>query len=288
MAERLTGCTQARYADNLASKADELLATLPDRLAALRDKVLAGATPAASLLCGDASYAAGRAWFIDNAARFGGSGLRQPLPAPAPRGGEGARIGLAAPADVAYAARVLPAPAMTDPDAAALAMLGVQLSYGYLWNEVRVKGGAYGVRAALDGGRGTFALSSFRDPNIVRTLDSFASVREYVANEMDLSPEGLEQSVIGAIKTLDVPMRPPTAVATALMRHLGGESEDFRRVFRTRLLNLDADAVRSAASRLFSEMESAPVCVLSSREKIVAENAKTDKPLVIESLWQGA
>ena len=285
LSERLAGCTQARYVDGMAARLEKLLPDLPDRLAALRDKMLAGATLCGSMLGADASFAASRKWFADNADAFGGTGKRQPLPTVEK---ESVRIGLAAPADVAFDARVLPAPALADPDAAALVMLGVQLSYGYLWNEVRVKGGAYGVRAGLDGGRGTFAFSSFRDPNIVRTLDSFGSVPAYVAKEMDLSPAGVEQAIIGAVKTLDVPMRPPTAVVTALARHLGGETEAFRRQFRGRLLGLGADGIRSAAAKLFAGLDAGPVCVLSSREKITEENGKTDKPLVIEPLWENA
>ncbi len=286
LAEKLAGCTQARYVDAVAAGLDGgALAALPERLAALRDKVLAGSSPAASVLGSDATYAATRAWLAANAAAFGGDGSRQALPDAA---GGAARIGLAAPADVAFDAFALPGPAMSSPDAAALVLLGVQLSYGHLWNEVRVKGGAYGVRASLDGGRGTFAFTSFRDPNIARTLAAFSGVERYIAEEMDLSPGGVEQAIIGAVKTLDAPLRPPTAVATALMRHMGGESAAFMRTFRERLLGLDAAAVRGAAARLFAGAGEGRVCVLSSREKIQEENKKLESPLAVESLWERA
>ena len=283
--ELLAGCTQGRFMDALAGRIDAELPGLPDRLAVLRDKLLAGATPTAALIGADASHAATRDWYAANMARFGGTGGAQALPKVTP---DSSRIGLAAPADVAFAARALPAPALADPDAAALVLLGIQLSYGYLWNEVRVKGGAYGVRAGLDGQRGSFNFSSFRDPNINRTLAAFSGAAAFVEKEMDLSPAGIEQCIIGTVKTLDVPMRPPSAVVTVMGRHLGGDDEAFRRAFRTRLLNLDADAIRGAARRVFAAMETAPVCVLSSRERIGEENKTSDKPLTIESLWEQA
>ena len=48
----------------------------------------------------------------------------------------------------------------SDPDPGFL--LSVHLSYGYLWNEVRVKRGAYGVRASDDWGNGLFCLTRYR------------------------------------------------------------------------------------------------------------------------------
>lgn len=284
LSERLSGCTQARFVDRTAAGIDELLDGLPTRLARLRDKLLAGASPTAAQLGAEASLRAGRGWLMEHASRFGGDGSSQPMPTVT---GDASRVGLAAPADVAFDARVMPAPAMSHPDAPALTLLGIQLSYGYLWNEIRVKGGAYGARAAFDGARGAFNFSSFRDPNIMRTLDAFSGAAGFVAGEMDLSPDGLEQSIIGAIKTLDVPMRPPSAIVTALGRHMAGDSEEFRRAFRARLLGLDADAVRGAAARTFAAMDGAPVCVLSSREKISEANKTAgDRALAIEPLWE--
>jgi Zn-dependent M16 (insulinase) family peptidase len=103
---------------------------------------------------------------------------------------------------------------------------------------------------------------------------------------MDLSPSGVEQAIIGTVKTLDVPLRPPSAVVTAMGRHLGGDDEAFRKAFRSRLLALDGDAVRRAAARVFAGMEAAPVCVVSSRERLTEENKTAEKSLVIESLWE--
>jgi Zn-dependent M16 (insulinase) family peptidase len=285
--ERLGGCTQARFMDRLAGDLEAELPRLPGRLAALRERLLAGCRPAAAQIGSPAVQAASRAWLERQASRLGGRTAADP-PGPAASGDGGPeRIGLAAPAEVAFAAQALPAPALAHPDAPALVLLGVQLTFGHLWNEVRVKGGAYGVRAAFDGARGVFSLSSFRDPNIFRTLEAFASCPGFVAGGMDLSPAGLEQAIIGTLKTLDQPLRPAGAVATALTRHLSGEDGDFRRAFRRRLLSLTATEVAGAAERLFSRLPSAPVCALAGREKLAEENGRAgDRALAVESLWE--
>ncbi len=284
MLERLKGCTQARFVDQLAADLDKRLPKLPDRFAAMRERLFAKAGLCAAQIGAEHSIALGRAWLTDTAGQFTGANHpKKPLPPVHPTA---SRIGLAAPADIAYGATPLIAPALSDADAPALTLLSTQLSYGYLWNELRVKGGAYGAHARYDLARGVFTLSSFRDPNIIRTLDTFAKTGAYIEQEMDLSANAVEQYIIGAIKTLDKPLRPPSAVAVALHRHLTGETDEFRQEFRTRLLSIDGKAVRDAASRLFSKLPQAPSCVLSSREKIEEENKKTNAPLTIEPLWE--
>ena len=53
------------------------------------------------------------------------------------------------------------------------------LGYDYLWNEVRVKGGAYGVMCAFtDMGNGY--MVSYRDPNLAETNEVFEKVPDYL------------------------------------------------------------------------------------------------------------
>ncbi|MDR2391394.1 MAG: insulinase family protein [Planctomycetota bacterium] len=290
VAETLSGCTQARFVERLAADADRRLPETAARLASLRDRLLGGALPAAAQIGAAGTVESSRAWLLENASRFGGAaGMESgPLP-PIPSSFSSCRnVGLAAPADVAFVAQALPAPALSHADAPALLFLGVQLSFGHLWNEVRVKGGAYGVKAGYDGARGIFAFSSFRDPAVFRTRDVFDSAADFVAREMDLSPSGLEQAIIGTAKTLDQPLRPAYAVAAALTRTLSGEDEAFRRDFRRRLLSLSADDVRGAAERLFARQAEAPFAALASREKLAEENSRVDEShrLAIEPFWE--
>jgi Zn-dependent M16 (insulinase) family peptidase len=193
--------------------------------------------------------------------------------------------GLAAPADVAFVARTLPAVSPNHPDAPALLLLSVHLGYGYLWNEVRVKRGAYGVRASYDSSNGVFAFTSYRDPCVKETLDAFLGALDYIENEMDLSPAAVEQAIIGSLKALDQPIRPGQAVGVALSRHLRGDTPEFRRQFRKRLLSLTGDDIRRAAAELLTPaFEKAPVCVLSSRERLTAANAMLGSALEIHDI----
>ena len=47
----------------------------------------------------------------------------------------------------------------------------------WLWDEVRVKGGAYGGFCSFDGVSNVFAYGSYRDPNLEATLNVYKQVR---------------------------------------------------------------------------------------------------------------
>ena len=89
--------------------------------------------------------------------------------------------GIAIPAQVSYVAKVFSAPAYTDPLSAPMFVLARQLSSGYLYKHIRVQGGAYGGMSQYDPMSGTFALLSYRDPNIINTLNVYRKAEEFIS-----------------------------------------------------------------------------------------------------------
>ncbi len=67
-----------------------------------------------------------------------------------------------------------------------LAVLSSILSYGYLWSEIRVLGGAYGCGFGANDS-GNLRFSSFRDPTPMRSLGVYKNtsdfIKKYVAND---------------------------------------------------------------------------------------------------------
>ena len=61
----------------------------------------------------------------------------------------------------------------TNPDYAAMTVLGDMMSLTMLLQEIREKGGAYGAGVQNDPHRGTFSFFSYRDPNNLRTYNAF-------------------------------------------------------------------------------------------------------------------
>ncbi len=271
ISERIGGVTQIRLRDRLADDFEGLRDRLRDRLARIRDFMLAKGRATMSFVGSENQLPL----VLDQVAA-----LAESLRDEGPRAEQAdsrpsglVREAIATPADVAFVAKVLPSVGASHRDAPVLLLLSLQLSYGYLWNEVRVKGGAYGARASYDPLNAIFSLASYRDPFIKETLESFDGVPMYITERMDRSAAAVEQGIIGALKAIDRPIRPGQAVGTALMRYLHGETREFRKAFRARLLSLSGDDLLRAGTELLRPAFSqANVCVISSRERLTEAN----------------
>ncbi|OQY43151.1 MAG: peptidase M16 [Desulfobacteraceae bacterium 4572_87] len=79
----------------------------------------------------------------------------------------------------------------------------------WLWDRVRVQGGAYGAFCLLDRFSGMLTFVSYRDPNLVETLNIFDRSARFLEEET-LTDEELTKSIIGAIGDLDGHMLPDT------------------------------------------------------------------------------
>jgi len=283
LSERWGGITQVRHYDHMAVEFDAQADAVVEKLQRIQSCLSARGRVYASFVGAEAQRRVACAWLRNLLGSLRdedapeASGGFQPGPA--------LREGVATPADVAFVATVMPAPPADHPDAAALLFLSQSLSYGHLWNEIRAKRGAYGAHAGYQGSNTLFSFTSYRDPCIRETLDTYAGVCRYVESGMDLSPAAVEQAIIGTVKTLDRPIRPGQAVGVALGRYLGGETPAFRKAFRQRLLGLQGEDIRRVAREaLASGFTRSSVCVLSSREKLTAANATLPEALAITDL----
>ena len=81
------------------------------------------------------------------------------------------------------------------------------LSNGYLWDNVRVVGGAYGGFAQFSEISGRFSFLSYRDPNLEKTLDTYNNALSALHLE-EVSEESLKDSIIGTIGDIDSPQSP--------------------------------------------------------------------------------
>lgn len=103
-------------------------------------------------------------------------------------------------------------------------VLQTLLNTDYLWNTVRVKGGAYGASCSFSR-KGYFVLSSYRDPNCSSTLDTFKDIPSYLEN-LDLSEDDMLTLKIGAVSMTDRPLTPIQEGSFAVERYFKGISSD--------------------------------------------------------------
>ncbi len=152
------------------------------------------------------------------------------------------------------------------PYTGALKVLKVMMGYDYLWNQVRVKGGAYGCMCGFyRNGDGYFV--SYRDPNLKKTVDVYEQAAEYIEN-VKLDERTVTQFIIGAVSELDTPMTPATKGIYSLGGYLTGLSMEKVQKERDELLATTTDELRGLGRYIRAFMENECLCVVGNGEKI--------------------
>ncbi|NBI91306.1 insulinase family protein [Lachnospiraceae bacterium] len=152
------------------------------------------------------------------------------------------------------------------PYTGALKVLKVMMGYDYLWNRVRVKGGAYGCMCSF-GKSGDSYFVSYRDPNLEKTVDVYEKAAEYIEN-FEADERMMTQFIIGAISEMDVPMTPAAKGLYSLTGYM--TKLPFARVQKERdeLLSTTAEIIRGLGGHIRAFMEDDCLCVVGSEEKL--------------------
>nr|WP_294512784.1 insulinase family protein [uncultured Bilophila sp.] len=145
------------------------------------------------------------------------------------------------------------------------------LRMGWLWDQVRVQGGAYGAFCSLDRMSGTLAQVSYRDPNVEKTLATYDATADYL-RKLDLSDRDLTLAIVGAIGDLDTYLLPDARGAASLARHLTDDRDDLRQQMREEILGTTRRHFTEFAEVMAEAARAGTVCVLGGS---AAENAAT-------------
>jgi Zn-dependent M16 (insulinase) family peptidase len=156
------------------------------------------------------------------------------------------------------------------------------LRTSYLWEKVRVQGGAYGGMVGFSNYTGILSFYSYRDPNLLQTIDVYDHVAGFL--QRPISDDDLTKSIIGAISAIDGYRLPDAKGYTAMSRILINSSEAYRQQMRDEILGAtSADFVRfGEAVASLADYEKAIVTVLGSAEAIAKANEmKDDLQLIV-------
>jgi Zn-dependent M16 (insulinase) family peptidase len=155
------------------------------------------------------------------------------------------------------------------------------LRTSYLWDKVRVQGGAYGAFSRFSQQSGVFTYLSYRDPNLLGTLDVYDNTPEYL-RRLSLGEDDLTKSIIGAIGVLDAYQLPDAKGETALARYLLGESDESRQQTRDQVLGTTAADFRAFADVLDAVRREGRVVVLGAGDALAAANSERGDFLKIQ------
>jgi presequence protease len=148
------------------------------------------------------------------------------------------------------------------------------LRLAYLWDKIRVQGGAYGAFAVFDDASGIFTFLSYRDPNIVSTLGNYDQAAAFLKSldASRLNDNELAKAIIGAIRGMDAYQLPDAKGYTSMLRHLTGRSDSVRQEIREEILSTNGEDFIAFGEVLEKVAQSNAVAVMGSQSAIEAAN----------------
>ena len=158
-------------------------------------------------------------------------------------------------------------------------LLGRMVSFDYLWAKIRAEGGAYGCQMSVLPNQ-SWAMSSYRDPNVKRTIEAFRSASSWL-KDLELGEQELLNYKIGAVAGYD--RTPKTYVQAKRMDswYLRQEEPQVRAKVREGLLKASEEDLKNRRQAMESFAGEGTVCVLGNRAKIEEAAGQFDNVTVL-------
>jgi Zn-dependent M16 (insulinase) family peptidase len=143
----------------------------------------------------------------------------------------------------------------------------------WLWDRIRVQGGAYGGQCMFDRYSGGFTFVSYRDPNLLATLDTYDRTPDFLRN-VEFDEAELTRNIIGTIGEVDSYRLPDAKGFASMQRYLVGDTDEARQRMREEILSTTAADLRNFADAMADVAARGRVVVLGSEQAIDAANAE--------------
>lgn len=149
------------------------------------------------------------------------------------------------------------------------------LNYDFLWNQVRVKGGAYGVACRFNREQEGY-FTSYRDPNLGNTLDVYHQAAEYLSN-YDAEEREITKTIIGTISSMDTPLTPAMKGKRSMSAYLTGVPLEILQQERDQVLACTKEDIHQAAEVIRMVADHGTVCVIGNEQHIREEEELFDQ-----------
>jgi Zn-dependent M16 (insulinase) family peptidase len=151
------------------------------------------------------------------------------------------------------------------------------LNNDYLWQELRVKGGAYG--GAMSFTKNDVLFYSYRDPNLKETLNTFDEalkfLRNFKANEKEMA-----NYIIGTIGGMDYLAGPYYKGGIGDSMYFTGTTQDDIQKLRDEVLSTTAEDIRNFADVLEAIIKQNLYCVVGGETKVNENKDLFDRIIV--------
>jgi len=168
------------------------------------------------------------------------------------------------PSSVNYAAKVFALNENSHKFIGEIMLLSQILAKGYLWDKIRVEGGAYGGFCSFNAVAKIMSFGSFRDPNITKTFDNFAKS----LSDNPISQEMIDRAVPSIIGNLDSPKSPAIKTTNELRNYLCEYGADDEQKFREAILSADEKSIKHDVEMLMEYTKNSQKTVLGSKNAI--------------------
>lgn len=175
------------------------------------------------------------------------------------------------PSDICFAASACDPRRLGIDVTGAWAVAANALSYDYLWNEIRVKGGAYGCGFRAAGERQT-AFYTYRDPAIDPSIERVARAGEWLGS-FEPDESAFEGFIVSCVSGMDAPVKPYALTKRRNTTYLAGLDPHAREERRAQMLAATPGKLRSLGADVTRIAAVSPTCVFGGRDVIAKSNA---------------
>lgn len=152
------------------------------------------------------------------------------------------------------------------------------LNCEYLYNSVRVLGGAYGCNCRFAGSSGNVYFASFRDPHLKNTESVYRNAGEFIRS-LDPDDKSLTRYIIGTFSGLDRPLSFRDRAARSMTAYLSGVSYEELCRERREIIETTAQQLRDTADMIEAVLSQDFRCTLGNAKKL-RENAEDFENLI--------
>ena len=268
--EQLSGVDFYLFLRDLLEHFDERLDGLRAKLAELAGRIFVADGCMASFTGSDEDFNAywDAAGDLGLGAGDGADAGRNALVVPEPRDRHEAFV---IPSDICFAARACDPRRLGIDVTGAWAVAANALSYDYLWNEIRVKGGAYGCGFRAAGERQT-AFYTYRDPAVDPSIERMERAGEWLGS-FEPDEAAFEGFIVSCVSGMDAPVKPYALTKRRNTTYLAGLDPHAREERRAQMLAATPGELRSLGADVTRIAAASPTCVFGGRDVIAKSNA---------------
>ena len=145
------------------------------------------------------------------------------------------------------------------------------MSYGYLWEEIRVHGGAYGCGFSA-GLTGNMVFTSYRDPNPQNSLKVYANAGDFIRDFAE-SDEDLTKYIISSISGMDGLVSSARKGYGQELNYIRGTNYDDLYEIRQQMLRLTKEDLAELAELFDKVALDGTVCVVGNADAISPDDS---------------